>query len=100
MKTTELPHGPRRSYEMALPAFVGVALLFFPGLVAGQDGVPTGEAVTFAKDVAPILQANCQTCHRPGAMGPMSLLTYEDVQPFAPLIKDKVELSTDAALVY
>ena len=91
MKTTELQRGPRRSCRVGLLAFVGVALLLFPGLVAGQDGVTTGEAVTFAKDVAPILQANCQTCHRPGAMGPMSLLTYEDVQPFAPLIKDKVE---------
>ena len=90
MKTT-MQRGPSRSYGIALPAFVGVALLFFPGLMAGQDGVLAGDAVTFAKDVTPILQANCQTCHRPGAMGPMSLLTYEDVQPFAPLIKDKVE---------
>jgi hypothetical protein len=50
-----------------------------------------GEAqVTYAKDVAPILQENCQECHRPGSIGPMALLTYEDAKQFAPLIKYKV----------
>ena len=46
---------------------------------------------TFAKDVMPILQQNCQECHRPGSIGPMSLLTYEQARQFAPLIKLKVE---------
>src|SRR6185503_5839507 len=35
-------------------------------------------AVTFARDVAPILQRRCQECHRPGEVGPFSLLTYRD----------------------
>src|SRR5207244_2761326 len=43
-------------------------------------------AVTFAKDVAPILQKNCQECHRPGRIGPMPLLTYDDVAPWAETI--------------
>jgi hypothetical protein len=43
--------------------------------------------VTFSKDVAPILQRSCQDCHRPGAMAPMSLLTYEEVRPWASAIK-------------
>ena len=38
-------------------------------------------SVTFTKDVAPILQRSCQSCHRPGQMAPMSLLTYQDVRP-------------------
>jgi hypothetical protein len=46
--------------------------------------------VTFTKDVAPILQRNCQVCHRPGAIAPMSLLTYEDARPWARAIKEKV----------
>jgi len=47
-------------------------------------------ALTYAKDVAPIMQRSCQTCHRPGTNAPMSLLTYEDVRPWARAIKGKV----------
>ena len=46
--------------------------------------------VTFARDVAPILHAKCVTCHRPGEVAPMSLLTYQDARPWARSIKDKV----------
>ena len=46
--------------------------------------------VTFSKDVAPILQKACQNCHRPGAIAPMSLLTYQDARPWARSIKQKV----------
>ena len=46
--------------------------------------------VTFSKDVAPIFQRACQNCHRPGAIAPMSLLTYEDARPWARGIKQKV----------
>ena len=51
---------------------------------------PAVRAVTFTKDVAPILQKSCQTCHRPGSIGPMSLLTYEDARPWARSMKDRV----------
>ena len=47
-------------------------------------------AVTFSKDVAPILQKSCQNCHRPGAIAPMSLVTYQDARPWARSIKQKV----------
>ena len=47
-------------------------------------------APTFSKDVAPILFKNCVECHRPTAMAPMSLLTYEDARPWARAIKQKV----------
>src|SRR5438094_5266268 len=46
--------------------------------------------VTFTKDVAPILQAKCQMCHRPGMMAPMSLLTYQDARPWARAIRERV----------
>ncbi len=74
-----------------LAAVAVATLLFAPGLVEGQDVVSDSDPVTFAGDVAPILQAKCQTCHRPEGMGPMSMLTYEQVQPWAPVIRGKVE---------
>jgi hypothetical protein len=46
--------------------------------------------VTFTKDVAPILQERCQICHRVGTFAPMSLVTYEQVRPWARSIKQKV----------
>jgi hypothetical protein len=49
-------------------------------------------SVTFNKDVAPILQKNCQSCHRPGEPAPMSLLTYTQVRPWASAIKEAVAL--------
>jgi len=48
------------------------------------------QAVTFTKDVAPILQRSCQNCHRPESMAPMSLVTYQDARPWAKSIKQKV----------
>ena len=49
---------------------------------------------TFAKDIAPILQRSCQSCHRPGGIAPMSLLTYQDARPWARAIKLKTSLSS------
>jgi hypothetical protein len=43
--------------------------------------------VTFTRDIAPILQRSCQSCHRPNSVAPMSLLTYEEVRPWASAIK-------------
>jgi hypothetical protein len=48
--------------------------------------------VTFSKDVAPILQKNCQGCHRPGEAAPMSLLTYREARPWAAAIREAVIL--------
>jgi hypothetical protein len=58
---------------------------------AGQ-AAPGQPQVTFAKDVAPIFQKNCQVCHRAGSIAPMSLLTYEEARPWARSIKQKVVL--------
>src|SRR5215470_8109141 len=55
--------------------------------VMAADPSPT---VTFAKDVLPILQKNCQTCHRPGQMAPMSFLTYQGTRPWARAMKAAV----------
>jgi mono/diheme cytochrome c family protein len=50
-------------------------------------------AVTFTKDIAPILQRSCQQCHRPDSIAPMSLLTYEQVRPYARAIKQRTQLA-------
>jgi mono/diheme cytochrome c family protein len=71
---------------LAMSVAVAVTLAAAP---QAQTASPQG-AVTFTKDVAPILQKSCQTCHRPGSVAPMSLLTYEDARPWARAIKLKV----------
>jgi len=50
----------------------------------------TAQSVTFNKDVLPILQRNCQTCHRPNNIAPMSFLSYETTRPWAKAMKTAV----------
>jgi hypothetical protein len=45
---------------------------------------------TFYKDVLPILQQHCQSCHRPGQIGPMPLMTYADSRAKAKVMKEMV----------
>jgi hypothetical protein len=56
----------------------------------GVQTSPEGPTVTFNKDVLPLLQENCQTCHHPDGIAPMSLMTYEDARPWAKAIKARV----------
>jgi hypothetical protein len=72
---------------------LGAAVLMLPVLYSAH---PTGESPvpsspTFYRDVLPILQKNCQSCHRPGQIAPFSLLTYESARPWARSMKTKVE---------
>jgi peroxiredoxin len=46
--------------------------------------------VTFTKHIAPLLQEHCQECHRPGQVGPMALLTYEDAHAWSEMIREVV----------
>jgi hypothetical protein len=55
--------------------------------------------VTFAKDIAPILQRSCQNCHRPNGAGPMPLITYEDVRPWARAIKTRTGIGPRAGVM-
>jgi len=63
-----------------------VMMLAVPAFAAGAQGV------TFHKDVEPILQKNCQGCHRPGQVAPMSFLTYQNARPWAKAMKAAVAL--------
>src|SRR6202035_5613538 len=50
----------------------------------------SSEPATFNKDVLPVLQKNCQGCHRPGEVAPMSFLTYQEARPWARAMKAAV----------
>lgn len=53
-----------------------------------ENGTP--KRVTWANDIVPIMQENCQGCHRPGQIGPFSLVNYEDARPWVKSIKKEV----------
>jgi hypothetical protein len=53
--------------------------------------LPTaGWSQTFHRDVLPIIQKNCQGCHRQGEIAPMSLMTFDEVRPWAKAIRTAV----------
>ncbi|HLH00473.1 MAG TPA: hypothetical protein VKX49_29480 [Bryobacteraceae bacterium] len=74
-------------YSLSLSVLLTGAMSF-----AGEPTATTqaSKSPTFTKDIVPILQARCQDCHRPNAMAPMSLLTYEETRPWARSIKERV----------
>ena len=65
------------------------AVLMLPGRASAQPASP--QEPTFASDVAPILYRSCVKCHRTGQIAPMSLITYQEVRPWARSIRNKVE---------
>lgn len=52
------------------------------GILSAAPSLAQSDAL-FTRDVVPILQEHCQECHRPGQVAPMSLMTYEEVRPWA-----------------
>ncbi len=75
----------------ARTGLLGIAVLAaFPAAAWAQ----APQAPTFTKDVAPIIQAKCEVCHRPGSMAPMSLVTYQDARPWARAIRTQVASRT------
>jgi hypothetical protein len=78
------------------PALRSACVVFLACLVSAPMGADqygrreVAGAPTFTKDVAPILYKNCVSCHRPGEIAPMSLLTYQDARPWAKAIRDEV----------
>ena len=63
------------------------AMALAPSLAGAQDA---DHEITYANEVSRIIQDNCQICHQPGQVGPMSFTSYEEVRPWAPLIRLKV----------
>src|SRR6267142_2642060 len=62
----------------------------FVFLIASAMLAESPAPVTFYKDVLPVLQKQCQSCHRPGEIAPMSFMTYQETRPWAKAIKEAV----------
>ncbi|REJ74069.1 MAG: hypothetical protein DWQ36_09310 [Acidobacteria bacterium] len=82
------PGGPARLPRLAVAfAFSAAVLSAAGGVAAIRSATPVGAseepAATFSRDVAPILFGKCVTCHRPGQVAPMSLLSYAEARPWA-----------------
>lgn len=75
---------------MRLILAISVTLVMSSAAVPAAGQSPSSDEITFTKQVAPILQNHCQVCHRPNTFAPMSLVTYEEVRPWARSIKTKV----------
>jgi len=69
-----------------------VAAMLVCAAIASPAALAQSDTVTFHKDIEPILQRSCQTCHRDGGVAPMSLVTFEETAPFAGLIEYKTGL--------
>ena len=81
---------------MALTLLVGMA---FVSPVSAQPRTAHDGDVTFTRDIAPILQRSCQQCHQPDSVAPMSLITYEEVRPWARAIKMRTGMGPVAGVM-
>ena len=70
------------------------SIAILAGTALSSAFAATDSEITFHRDVVPVLQKNCQTCHRPGDIGPMPLLTYEQTRPWAKAIRAAVSSKT------
>lgn len=68
-------------------------------LRAERQAPAPAAAVTFTRDIAPILQRSCENCHRPDGVAPMSLQTYDEVRPWARAIKQRTGIGPRAGVM-
>ncbi len=91
------PRPTRRDLALALDELLAGKAVSQP--VTEASGCPIGRArprsqsaaVTYSRDVAPILQQRCQACHRPGQIGPFALTSYREASGWAGAIRDAIE---------
>jgi hypothetical protein len=88
-------NGQRMLTSSVVVAAVAAAVFVAPRVRASGPAAANETAqVTFAKDIAPILQQKCQACHRPGGGAAMSLISYQEVRPWAKAIKQRTGLGS------
>ena len=73
-----------------LSASPGTGFAIVAAAMLSGQALQAADAPTYSKDVAPILNRSCVSCHRPGEIAPMSLLSYETVRPWSKALKRKV----------
>ncbi len=84
-----------KATKLATTFLAGAVLLCSAGFVTAEDSAKARP--TFYKDVLPIIQENCQICHRPsgnnimGMVAPMAFMTYEEVRPWSKAIVKQVQ---------
>jgi hypothetical protein len=88
-----------RQSNLVAAAALLMASATAPAPVAAQTSPAPAEPVTFARHIAPILQRSCQRCHNPEGGAPMSLITYEQVRPYARVIKTRTGLGPRAGVM-
>src|SRR6266446_6242488 len=76
--------------------FIVVAGLVAPAALRAQSS--TGD-LTFTKDIVPVLQRSCQPCHHPNGVAPMSLVTYEEVRPWARAMRLRTNIGPHAGVM-
>ena len=79
---------------IAAVALLGAAMLMTGTPAATAAFSTTAPGPAYSKDVAPIIYKHCVECHRAGEIAPMSLLTYEEVRPWARAIREQVAQGT------
>ena len=86
-----------------LPRLVGgvglVLVTSFAAPASAQSAAPRAAEVTYTKDIAPILQRSCVTCHNPDGGAPMSLTNFEEVRPYARAINVRTHMGPRAGVM-
>lgn len=91
-----------RSPVLAAAGLLMAVVALAPASLAAQapaPAPPAGDTITFARHIAPILQRSCVQCHNPEGGAPMSLMTYEEVRPWARAIKTRTGLGPRAGVM-
>ncbi|MGZ6017201.1 MAG: monooxygenase [Phenylobacterium sp.] len=73
------------------PASLGAEPARGEAIVYPQKAEARWAEISYAKDVAPIVQSKCVVCHQPGGLGPMQLTSYEQIKGFAPMIREVLQ---------
>ena len=88
MRECKEESGGRHVRWSVAPAVAAMAALALAGNATAQS--EGGASVTYSREVSRVMQENCQICHQPGQIGPMSLMTYQQVRRYARRIRDLV----------
>ena len=80
----------RLAAQLAVFAFIALTAFVALPAISADGPVDSAKSVTFNRDVAPIFIKNCDECHKPNDIAPMSLTTYKDARPWARSIREMV----------